>query len=465
MRDRGNMLTIRNMDSETKQVFNQRLAVLASTHLQGEVITQLQSEYPDYTLKPNSVRSHAWRNGIRFSDKVLKVADIVPGQTLGMTEEVTPSDPVEEADPVEADSRVVSLRKQLAKVDVERKALRRENKLLVDSSNKVDKLREWLTDSVPVMEPGPYHKPNIKAESKTAMEMVYFWTDHHVGQVVSDAQTSGFGHYDLKTWLARMDYLIKSSLAIKKDVERGHPVKKLTLFLGGDMVNGFIHDVEKVDIGHPNAHLLGAAQIYAESIRIYATEFETVHVPCVVGNHGRMIKEPHFGGDKVIANLDFLMYEMIKVMCSALPNVTFDIPISYFVEWEIFGNKWVGMHGDTVKSYSDIPLYGIKRHVSRMADLFGIREEIVNYWVMGHFHHSSYLQTATGGIFLNGTSKGADEYTIQKIATANDPQQTLLTLHPKHGVWGTHNINLRGIYGESMFDWPFERYGIEEPNG
>ena len=56
----------------------------------------------------------------------------------------------------------------------------------------------------------------------------------------------------------------------------------------------------------------------------------------------------------------------------------------------------------------------------------------------GHFHTPIDQEHLHG----NGCMKGGDEYAIGRLFVSGRPSQTMLYVHPKHGVVGTERIYL-----------------------
>ena len=111
-------------------------------------------------------------------------------------------------------------------------------------------------------------------------------------------------------------------------------------------------------------------------------------------------------------------------------------------------DKRIGiMHGDGVKSasFAGIPFYGLRSQRERIQALMSqTGQQRIDMLAIGHFHQYVYW----GGecdIIINGAIKGGDEYSIDTLLAANDPEQVLLEFHPEHGLTSQNRINLGHI--------------------
>jgi hypothetical protein len=126
---------------------------------------------------------------------------------------------------------------------------------------------------------------------------------------------------------------------------------------------------------------------------------------------------------------------------------------------KIYDYNFVLNHGDDVKGNFGIPFYGLERKTRRLTALGAVTGVIPNYYCFGHFHTNSSLQHTTGEIFVNGSFNATDEYAFESLSAYSEPQQLLMSVHPKYGVTWRMPIHLR------VADWKKEerkpgRYNI-----
>ena len=73
----------------------------------------------------------------------------------------------------------------------------------------------------------------------------------------------------------------------------------------------------------------------------------------------------------------------------------------------------------------------------KLRDLIG-RTEVFDRVVMGHFHDP----IDTERWHVNGSFKGGDEFSIGRLYVTNRPCQSMLYVHPTHGIVGSERIYL-----------------------
>ena len=115
----------------------------------------------------------------------------------------------------------------------------------------------------------------------------------------------------------------------------------------GDMISGDIHEeLARTNIDNCMGQMIRGANLIAQSLRFLAPHFESIKVPCVVGNHGRMTRKPPMK-DKYM-DWDYLTYQWVAAFCSNQPNITFEIPKSFAHMIEVSGRKILLFHGDSI---------------------------------------------------------------------------------------------------------------------
>jgi hypothetical protein len=65
-----------------------------------------------------------------------------------------------------------------------------------------------------------------------------------------------------------------------------------------------------------------------------------------------------------------------------------------------------------------------------------------NVMVTGHFHSYYEIETTNGQIILNGSFIGGDVYSMETLALNSKPTQTVMGVHPKHGITWKYCLDL-----------------------
>ena len=285
-------------------------------------------------------------------------------------------------------------------------------KSLKDAAKKeivIDTIRE-LTPSFTAISPHTYKKPTGDFIGQHPQTVIAPLTDTHIGESVNEDQMVGLNTYDFK--VNCMEQMIRG------------------------------------------------ANLIAQALMLLAPNFKTIHIPCVVGNHGRMTRKPPMK-DKYM-DWDYMLYQWIAAFCKEQKNITFDIPKSFINLFSVYDNTILIMHGDSVSgggSNTSITraitsLRGVLQYKKNLSIELGIENETVQFdnVMIGHFHRIDEIDIGTGELHICGCMKGPDEFALQRLHTASKPKQLVTYWHPKYGYIGKEVIYLNRYDKEaSMF--------------
>lgn len=303
------------------------------------------------------------------------------------------------------------------------------------------KLEQLVQDTAKRFPPPPAYKPpSPRSTSKVSREtMVQMWSDWHAGENVSAEGTRGFNEYSDRIFQERVERVVESHLSIKHRLEAGggYQFERCVIAANGDFVSGTIHELEKHS-DHENIvwAVYETGLVMAKAIRDLAAVYPSVEVFCTAGNHGRLPDARRIQQKEPTRSWDTLCYLFARENLRNVQNVTFYIPNSYSVAYDIYGWRWLQTHGHDVKSWNSIPWYGLNRLVGNLNALEAGRGSPIHYWAFGHFHNASSLPHASGESFVNGSLIGANEFALNALGKADRPTQWLLQVHAEHGVTG-----------------------------
>ena len=310
----------------------------------------------------------------------------------------------------------------------------------VKETSAVNRLVDTMRDTIKA---APAVKPlQIERRLKTGSDhhAVALVSDVHVGEVVSSSETNNLGAYNTAIFEERLERWTTNLLRLIELRRERLNVPSLSLFFLGDIVSGEIHD-ELANTNDSNIveQTILAAQGFSESILALAPHFDEIEISGVVGNHGRMARKPYYK-QKQIKNFDYLIYKMMELTLGKQDNIKFHIPDSFWTIRDVMGTRFLLVHGDGNMSWSGVPYYGIERSYLKLHELIG-RDVAFDRVVMGHFHEI----IITNRYIINGSFKGADEYSIGKLYRGGLPEQILMYVHPEHGIVGYETVILEDV--------------------
>jgi len=314
----------------------------------------------------------------------------------------------------------------------------------------VDAIRAYAPtfEAVPIISP-----PRYGAAGGQPQTMVAVLTDTHVGERVFLNQMSGLNTYDLDIFSRRLSGWTQQVFNLAMYRRNICDVNELVIPMLGDMVSGDIHEeLSRSNIDNCMMQMLSAAHLIAQALMYLAPHFENVRVPCVVGNHGRMTKKPPMK-DKYM-DWDYLTYQWIAAFCKNQPNITFTIPKAFAQIIEVCGRKVLLFHGDSISgggnSQSIHKMVGAMRGVTQFRQALetavlehdGTLNNTFTDVMLGHFHKVDMYDIGTGSVWICGTMKGGDEFSLNRMHSVSVPKQVITYWHPVYGNVGTETVYL-----------------------
>lgn len=257
-------------------------------------------------------------------------------------------------------------------------------------------------------------------------------SDTHFDEVVNPDEIGGVNAYDRTIATLRLRRYFDRLIFCARDQMAGLTFDGVVLMLGGDLVSGDIHEeLEQTnDATLPQTVLYWSEQI-AAGIGMLADEFGHVHVPVVVGNHGRRQRKKKAKG-RAVDSWDWLMAKMVERIFAGDDRVTFTIPDSYAVQFQVYDTTYRLEHGDQASGGSGWmgPLGPIMRRQQKVETVAIATAQPFDHMVVGHFHSYVCLPRGT----MNGSLKGYDEYAAQGAFGFERPQQAMWVTTPEQGV-------------------------------
>lgn len=318
----------------------------------------------------------------------------------------------------------------------------REEKRMLVEDRFLDMARDYIQAN-----PRAFKLPPVKLKKTHASphEMVLMLSDAHYPEVVDPDVAMGL-KYDGDICIRRLERVRNVVLRYKQLRETSYPIRKLTVAMLGDMLSGDIHEELEVTNQIPMAEaLVKLAYVLNDMFVSFAKEFPEVEVVVIPGNHPRQTKKPRYK-QKTVTNFEYILGHFIASLAGNAYTV--QVPKDIVYRHKVFDYTLAMNHGDGQKSnsYAGLPFYGIKQRLDALQSLLRfLKQNPVDYLLLGHFHQPSSIPATDAETIINGSIKGGDEFSIGSRFAANNPTQLLLTFHEKHGLTDTSKINLGGV--------------------
>jgi hypothetical protein len=321
------------------------------------------------------------------------------------------------SDRADANEEIAELRAALKRAQIAEARAIRKTEELVQAVYMAARDASIATQKVKVVAP-----PKDKRKGKEEVALIHT-TDWQLGK-----KTVSYG---MNTCSDRIDEFTRKVLEIT-DIQRAHhPVRKAVLLVGGDICEGvgiFPQQVYEVE-AYLYDQLFEASRILNGMIRSLAEHFESVHVVCEFGNHGRLGRKGEMPyGD----NIDRMIYRVTQERTSDVKNVTWQMSEAWYQIFTIGNYRGLLVHGDEIKSFGgNTPAFGILRKVNQWAS--GVLEPFQDAF-LGHFHTPMTLTLANGGrIHVTGSPESSNEYAREFMAATGKPSQRLHFVDPEKG--------------------------------
>lgn len=256
-------------------------------------------------------------------------------------------------------------------------------------------------------------------------------SDLHLDEVVRPEEMRGINAYNRDIALQRLTRTAEGFVKVCRDYWSGHIYDGAVVALGGDVFSGEIHDELRESNEEP---LIGSLVFWldplADVLRVIADEFGKVHVPVVVGNHGRTSRKPR-AKFRARSNFDWAIAHALARTFAGDQRVSFDIPDSADCRFPVYGQHTLLTHGDQATGGAGIggiwpPIMRLVARKRAQGDATG---QPFHTMICGHWH--SYVQGPD--FIVNGSVKGYDEYAMVSNFAYEVPQQAAWLETPEHG--------------------------------
>ena len=296
----------------------------------------------------------------------------------------------------------------------------------------------------------PAPKPRREAAAADDQhEAILLFSDTHAGETVSREETLGLNEYDWQIMLERMARLQDRVLSFV--AHRPYPIKKLHVWLLGDMLSGSIH--EELAKTNEMADAQATVQFATDTaawLEGFADHFDSIDVAGVPGNHPRRTRKP--SAKQAANNDDWIAYKIIELLLKNDARYSFDFPAASFVMRTV-AERWrfLIMHGDGIRSsMPGVPWGGVVRRITVLEQQFSAAKTPIDYVALGHFHTANAIDGVSVRTFLNGSTKGVDEYSLKAFGSGRAPTQLLLTCHPRRGITDISILDLEDHHPASL---------------
>ena len=326
---------------------------------------------------------------------------------------------------------ITAMSRQLGKARTEASVLKAQVKELEADLDQAEIRSQLFTHLA-----GHTYKPPVwltKPPKKSSGVVCTILSDTHFDEVVKPEEIGFRNEYNREIAVARLENYFQKVILLTKDYITGINYEGCVLFLGGDIFSGDIHE----ELTQTNEDTMLSSVIFwteqiTAGINLLAEHFKYVHIPCVVGNHGRRTRKPR-AKLRAKDNFDWFLAKTLEQRFIDNKKVTFEVATGADLMVDVQDTTYLLTHGDQARGGGGIggiwpPLMRLVARKRNNTDF--------DYMVLGHFHQ--LIMAPSSGFLLNGSLKGYDEYAAIENFAYEVPQQALWINVPEKGIlWQT----------------------------
>lgn len=257
-------------------------------------------------------------------------------------------------------------------------------------------------------------------------------SDLHWGENVRAEQIGGLNSYNLQIARARLKTVVENTIRVAAMLDPAMRYPGIVVPLGGDMVSGNIHEeLAATNDINTMPTVLDIYRHLVPAIKLLATTFGNVFLPCVSGNHDRDTKKT-WSKDRNHTSFGWLLYQFLALKFEDDPRIKFYIPDGSDALYRIYNTRYLLTHGDQFRGGDGIigPLGPITRGEQKKNTRNAAVGQDYDVMEFGHFHKRMMTARLRG----NGSLKGYDEYAHTNNFGFERALQNFWITHPDHGI-------------------------------
>lgn len=264
-------------------------------------------------------------------------------------------------------------------------------------------------------------EPFFRSDTNEAAAVICL-SDLHLEEDVNPITVNHLNEYNPKIAETRFKKVFHNALKLIRQQEKDIKITKIILWLGGDIISGFIHP-ELMESNHlsPNKAILFADELITWGIDFLSnnTKCEII-VPTSHGNHGRSTE---FMRIQTAADnsWEYLLYKNLERRYAKDKRIRFQVSEGYLNYLDVFNFKVRFHHGDSVRYAGGVG--GIYVPINKAINEWN-KSIVANLDIFGHFHQLTFA----GNFVCNGSLIGYNAYALSIKASPEPPQQAFFLI-------------------------------------
>ncbi len=270
---------------------------------------------------------------------------------------------------------------------------------------------QTITSTIAKLAPIKIKSFKYNKKQKINRQISLVLSDLHFGSDIKSKETGkhDFGKVEESRRLARV---IKEVLDYKPEYRNE---TSLNLLILGDVIENKLHDIQ--DAAPIAEQCARAIHLLTQAIAHCSENFPKVNVLFASGNHGRLTsRHPNRATNQKWDSIETIIYYAVKTSLKNVKNIKFDLPMTPYVTYSVFGKNILCTHGDSMLNVGypgkTIQTGSIETQINKInAALPDVEEYSVV--IVGHVHVSSVTHLNNGVVLItNGALVPVNEFAV-----------------------------------------------------
>lgn len=336
-------------------------------------------------------------------------------------------------DPLSPDSQLKAIR------DLERKLAGAESKLRAESAKRLQAENELAATRERIelfeatqTEPQARKIAEAKKKPRANCSMILCCNDWHAEERVDADMVNGVNEFNLDIADKRIERTFRKSIYLLDGMRALAKIDELVLWLGGDLINGWIHEeMESTNFLGPSEAILWVQDRVAGGIDylLKNADVKRLRIVTSMGNHGRATRSRRIS-DGYKQSWEYVIYRNLERQYEREKAVSWHVTRGYHSWEEIQSHAIRFHHGEHIRYMGGVG--GV--HIPlRKAVAQWNKQRVAAFDVLGHLHQ--FIDD--WNYVMSGCLVGYGPYALSIKAEIQPPTQTAIFVSEKHGKFAT----------------------------
>lgn len=265
-----------------------------------------------------------------------------------------------------------------------------------------------------------------KGSNTSEAAAVAIASDWHIGQRIDPETVGGLNSFNAEIGVKRAQCFFQRIVSLTEKERKNASISELVLFLGGDFIDGSLHQdsLQSQDISGATDQGIVAQDLIEAGLNFLLNhgKYKQITVVAKDGNHGRVTDRQQWAS-RAANSFERFMYVNIAYR---FPTINWLVDKSLLTHLDVLGHKVRFHHGDTI-SFGGIN--GPFTYINRALSFWDKNHGRARYTVQGHLH----THIPTHYWLVNGSLAGYNAYAESLKGEFQPPIQSFFLMDKKRG--------------------------------